>query len=63
MSETIQFEEKSLTDFQNTVDELPEEVKLRKNAQYLATLDRSMEEARQGKLISKTISELEKYEE
>lgn len=63
MPEVIQYKKESLIDFQNTAGELPEEVKFQKNAQYLATLDRSMEEARQGNLIPKTISELEKYEE
>lgn len=62
MPETIQHKKEPLTDFQNTADELPKETKLQKNAQYLATFDHSMEEARQGKLISKTISELEECE-
>lgn len=43
--------------------EHPEKAKSQKNAQYLTMLDRSMKEARQGNLIPKTISELEKYEE
>lgn len=34
--------------------------KAKKNAEYLAMLEKSMEEARQGKFIVKTIEELEK---
>ena len=37
-------------------------VKARKNAEYLAMLDRSIGEARSGQLIVKTIEELESCE-
>ena len=42
--------------------EYNELVKARKNAEYLAMLDRSIEEARSGQLIVKTIEELESCE-
>ena len=42
--------------------EYNELVKARKNAEYLAMLDRSIEEARSGQFIMKTIEELESCE-
>ncbi len=39
-----------------------EMMKAEKNADYLAMLDKSMEEAERGGFITKTIEELEEYE-
>lgn len=37
-------------------------MKAKRNAEYLAMLDKSMEEAEAGGFITKTIAELEEYE-
>ncbi|MBQ7264193.1 MAG: hypothetical protein IJR14_10820 [Synergistaceae bacterium] len=42
-------------------DEYDELVKAKSNERYLAMLDRSIEEAKSGQLIVKTIEELESY--
>lgn len=42
--------------------EYNEMLKAKRNADYLAMLDRSMEEAAAGGFITKTIAELEDYE-
>lgn len=42
--------------------EYNEIMKAKRNADYLAMLDRSMAEAEKGGFITKTIAELEKYE-
>ena len=43
--------------------EYNEMVKAKKNAEYLAMLDRSMAEAEAGGFVEKSIEELEKYEQ
>ena len=42
--------------------EYNEMLKAKRNADYLAMLDKSMDEAKSGGFIVKTIEELEKYE-
>lgn len=43
--------------------EYNELMKSKRNAEYLAMLDRSMEEAKAGGFIAKTMEELEEYEQ
>lgn len=43
-------------------NEYNEIIKAKKNAEYLAMLDKSMSEAEKGGFVTTTIEELEKYE-